>query len=200
MAEYGFCISSYTPDFTGTGTVSISAGSKNMTGVLTYFTSELRHDDLLIVGGQVLIVDVVTDAFHLTVVTAAASTITSATFDVKRLINVEDIGIDAPKPEYRLWGESKVMGDGSARGLGFPNAKWSWGFLKWEASEAATQRDALRYYVPGKSTHVYIKTMTLDNSDEYAVFHAMAYWPDEEQWDTKRRLNFALEFHYMVRI
>ncbi len=102
-----------------------------------------------------------------------------------------------PKTEYRPYAKTALLGDGSRRGLGYPVVIWNFGLL------TQAQRDQLRSYCSsGPSANVFIRTRT-DESDEsedivYAAYQAVMHWPEQEDYDTTRRLDFRLEFRAMV--
>jgi len=71
--------------FTGTGTISVSLGSKAVTGVNTLFNTELAVNDVIISEGQYLIVDSITDDTHLTLRYNTIAAISSKTFTVDNI-------------------------------------------------------------------------------------------------------------------
>ena len=114
------------------------------------------------------------------------------------LANVEGLStpVPAPKSSYRPYASSVPLGDGSFRGTGYPVATWRFGYL------TAAQRNMLRTFCTGKSASVYIKTRITDAvsgaSDAYKIFTAIMVWPDEEERQAGRRLEFEIEFRHLV--
>ena len=91
------------------------------------------------------------------------------------------------------------MGDGTFRGDGFPVATWQWGFL------TKAQRDQLRQVCSGKSAVVFIQTRENDTrtvspgvTTDFRSFQATMIWPDKEEVFAERRIDFTLEFRFMV--
>jgi hypothetical protein len=110
------------------------------------------------------------------------------------LANLESLTtpVVAPRATYRPYTDKVQLGDGSFRGIGAPIVTWRWGFLTQE------QRDQLRLYCTGKSAAVHIQTTIVDSADEYRQFSCVMVWPDEEERQTTRRLDFVLEFRQLV--
>jgi len=103
-----------------------------------------------------------------------------------------------PQWTYTPFSDHVVLGDGSVRGLGFPQATWHWQFLR------DTQREALRALCPGLSASVYIRTLTNESSSgvrTYGNFLCVMYWPPaSEDKQAGNVLGFTLEFHHMVAV
>ena len=79
MSDYR--LSNTAPVFSaGTGTISCTAGTVNVTGVGTLFSTELEVGDILKVGAIYLSVLTITDDTHLTLQVAPVSNISGAAF------------------------------------------------------------------------------------------------------------------------
>jgi hypothetical protein len=118
------------------------------------------------------------------------------------MANLEEMSVSgsscpiyAPKGTYQPYSDQVVLVSGLVRGLGYPKASWNWSIIP------QNQRDALRQFCPGQSANVYIKTKTMDSKDSYETFSAVMIWPTQtEERDTGRRINFTIEFRFMVKI
>jgi hypothetical protein len=198
MSEYNFALAIPGVGTTGTGTLTVIGTT--IAGVGTLFLSELPVGTILHAAGQTLCVASVSDNASAVAVHAASPNIGLGSFTYQAMVNIETL-MEAPKPEFNAWAESKVMGDGSARALGAPIATWSWSFMKWMTTYANTHRDALRTFCPtGKSAPVYVRTVQNESADAYVTYSAMMYWPDKEQRDSLRRINFSVEFRNLVAL
>jgi hypothetical protein len=99
----------------------------------------------------------------------------------------------APHFAYKPYSKLVNLGDGSVRGAGWATAVWHWDVL------TETQRDWLRIYIPYQSAEVWIKTRTMDNTEEYKVFRGIAVWPtQEEEHDAHRRVRFEIKFQRLT--
>lgn len=180
----------------GTGTLSVTSGTINVTGSGTAFSTQLAAGDIVVSGGYTLCVLSVTDNTHLLLQNASPANLSGASFQYDKLTKVEDLTRSAicmaPRSVARPWEEVKDTGDGLARGLGRPAATWNWNFI------SRQQRDALRTYCTGKSARVYIRTRMNDSADAYLTYLAAMMWPDTEDRQTGRRINFTLEFRDLV--
>ena len=195
-AEYGFRIA-VAVDIGTAGTGTISATTTALTGSGTNFDPELVEGTVIHVtaSGQTLVVASRTDDTHAVLVTAPITPISGAAFTYTPMLNLEDIGLEAPKPLFMPWLESKNLGNGRARGAGRPKGTWVWGYV------TRTQRDILKTYCVGKSSLVYIRTSMNDNSDAYVTYSAVMLWPDgDEGRDAGRRINFTIEFRNLVAL
>jgi len=110
------------------------------------------------------------------------------------MTNLENLTppLPAPKSYFRPFYESITLADGSIRGMGSPVASWRWGVL------SRAQRDALRVFCTSKSATVYIRTRKTDSADAYTDYRAIMIWPDDEERDAGRRLDFLIEFRQLV--
>jgi hypothetical protein len=111
------------------------------------------------------------------------------------MVNVETLDggkMPAPRATYKPYSELIHLGNGAVRGVGYPVIIWKWGILSRSA------RDALRVYCPSSSSLVYIKTQVIDSSDTYVTYQAWMIWPEEEDRDASRRVEFAVEFRKPV--
>lgn len=196
MTRYDYRISSGATTSHGTGTLTNAGASTTVSGNGTAFLTQLHIGDIIICSGQTLCVASIADDTTLTLVTATVGSFNLAPFDFDVLVNVEALstGATAPRSLHRAWEETRDTGDGLARGLGRPACTWNWGFI------SRAQRDALRIYCTGKSARVYIRTRANDSTDGYVTYQAAMLWPDNEDRQTGRRLNFTLEFRDMVKL
>ena len=81
--------------------------------------------------------------------------------------------VTAPRSAYLPYSKIVRLADGSARGLGFPQAQWTFPLITLE------ERDQLKTFCTGASAAVYIRTKL--NDDTYADFSAVMHWPEEEE-------------------
>ena len=194
--EYGFRIAVATN--TGTaGTGTISATTTTLTGSGTNFDPELVEGTIIhaTASGQTLVVASRADDTNAVLVTAPVTPISGGAFTYTPMLNLEDIALEAPKPLFLPWLESKDLGNGRVRGAGRPKGTWAWGYV------TRVQRDILRTYCVGKSSLVYIRTSINDNSDAYVTYSAVMLWPDgDEGRDASRRINFMIEFRNLVAL
>jgi hypothetical protein len=101
--------------------------------------------------------------------------------------------VEWPKSTYMPYADVQTLISGLVRGVGFPIATWSWEVI------TRPQRDMLRTFCPGSSANVYIHTKTMDFSDSYDDFAAVMIWPTlEEEHDSQRRINFKIDFRFLV--
>ena len=105
---------------------------------------------------------------------------------------LEVLGLPAPYYEYAASTGSITLGDGSERAVGSPATSWHWGFL------TAAQRTALKALCPGRSADVFIRTKIDDET--YADFQAIVVWPNSENRQASRVLDFTIDFRQMVEI
>ena len=84
-----------------------------------------------------------------------------------------DMPVEAPRSAYAPYAKLVRLGDGSTRGLGYPQAQWSFPLLTLE------ERDQLKTFCADASAVVYIRTKL--NDDTYADFRAVMHWPEEEE-------------------
>jgi hypothetical protein len=102
--------------------------------------------------------------------------------------------IPNPKPFYRQFSEVVATLGGGNYGRGYAQVDWVWNVLTRE------QRDQLRTFCAGASATVYIRTRTNDNSDAYKKFIAIMRFPNEEERDSRARLDFKIAFMHLVEI
>ena len=107
------------------------------------------------------------------------------------LATLASLGLDDPKPSYAPEAVRERTLGGGLRSLGAPIATWTWSFIP------NADKELLRAYCAGASAEVKIET-----TDNHGVFHqysAWVYWPEgPEKEDATRRLDFVLEFRYLV--
>lgn len=107
------------------------------------------------------------------------------------MTNLEDFGIFPPKSSFRVGVNRINLGDGTVRDVGYSIVIWFWGFL------TLFQRDLLRQYCPGSSSHVWIRTR-INDGDRYADAKAIMIWPIEEQREIGGiRIEFSIEFRLL---
>lgn len=190
MASYSYCIG---VSFALAGTVAI-AGSTTVTGTATSFDTQLVSGDYLTIAGETRIVDTVSDATHLTVTVAYTGTAIAVAGARVRLVNVETLGVPAPRTRFIAYSTPITLGDGSTRGAGWRQVEWRWGYI------SRAGRVALRAYCAGASAAVYIKTQTNEDTttDTYGIYSAQMLWPQSEDKSAGRRLDFALQFRALV--
>jgi hypothetical protein len=175
---------------TGTFTTATSIG---VFGSGTNFDGELLPGDYLNIGGEARIVNDVVSDTELTVTVAYGDNYTGLPATRVRLLNVEtDLGLPAPRGIFTPYTQPVVLGNGLVRGAGWKTAEWRWGFI------TRAQRQTLRAYCAGASANVYIKTRTVDNSDAYVIYNANLIWPQQEEPQAGRRLDFILKFQGLV--
>lgn len=108
------------------------------------------------------------------------------------MVTLQAIGLPAPYYEYAAATGSITLGDGSEQAVGAPATSWHWGFL------TANQRSALKSYCPGRSAEVFIRTKIDDET--YADFQAILVWPNSENRQASRVVDFTIDFRNMVVI
>ena len=99
-----------------------------------------------------------------------------------------------PRSVFKPYSEQIPLNSGGVRGAGAPTVEWQWGFL------TQAQRDKLRTYCTGASATVYIETKTVDSADTYATYSGDVVWPEQEERETGRRLDFVLVFKNLVAV
>lgn len=115
-----------------------------------------------------------------------------------------DTGIPQPIPQpwmhyYPERKRVKLTG-GKTVGIGAPYIVWHWDFLK------AEWRHALREYLTGISTVLYIESQInededADGADDWAQFQVTAVWPEgDEGKDAGLRLGFDIEFDVIQEV
>lgn len=176
-----------------TGTVTISAGSA-VSGSATNFDAKLAAGDLLTIGSEPRVVNAVASATALTVTSAYASSGSGLAYSAVGMNNVEALGVQPPLGTFRPYSLPLKLGDGTLRGGGWKTCEWRWGFV------SQAMRDALRAYCPGASASLWLRTRQLENADAFAYYSGVMLWPEEEQRDTTRRLDFVLRFQALQPI
>jgi hypothetical protein len=181
----------------GTGTLTISGGGVEtaLEGAGTAFVTELRIGSVILCSGQVWSVASITDADSLVINRPASAAVAGIGFTYVNLTNVESLAtpVYAPKSTYRPYTEGIELANGRARGFGRPIASWRWGFI------TSAMRTQLRTFCANKSNDVYIRTRT-NEADAYSVFSAVMLWPDDEDKQTGRRLDFEINFRNLVAL
>ena len=174
------------------GTVATS-GTTAVVGSGTAFDTALQAGDYLTIGAETRIVATVTDGTHLTVTVAYTPTASGLSAARVRLANLETaLGLPAPHGLFTAYSQPIGLGNGLVRGAGWQTAEWQWGFI------SRAHRDLLRAYCPGASASVYIKTRTNDSADAFAIYAAKMLWPQQEDPQAGRRLEFSLKFQGLV--
>lgn len=196
MPAYGYMIAATTAT-AGTGTLTVSGGGADTTveGAGTTFTTELAIGSVILCAGQVWSVASITDGDSLVINLPATAAVAGGAFTFVKLINVESLTtpVYAPKSTYRPYTEGIELANGRARGFGRPITSWRWGFI------TSAMRTQLRTFCSNKSNDVYIRTRT-NEADAYSVFSAVMLWPDDEEKQAGRRLNFEIAFRNLVAL
>jgi hypothetical protein len=182
----------------GTGTITVSNNDTAVVGSTTAFTTELVVGDVVIFDGVTYAVDAITDNTHLTISRPAEAAESGLAFTYYNLTNVEALTGAArfmPRSSFRPYTEAVQLANGKLRGLGRPIATWRWGFI------TQTVRDSLRAFCNNmKSNAVYVRTKTNENADSYQTFTGTIVWPDDEDRQTGRRINFELILKNLVEL
>lgn len=74
-----------------------------------------------------------------------------------------------PQPAFAHYASYSMLGDGTARGVGWLQAEWRWAFI------SLTEIAALKTYCAGTSAVVYITTP--DNEGDWTGYSATIIWP-----------------------
>ena len=117
---------------------------------------------------------------------------------VDAMTNIEDLitFFPAPKSKFFPFSSYAMLANKTKIGIGRPTAEWHWGFLR--NVDVDLFRDTLREYCENASDIVFIKTQTNENENEYAVFQATMLWPEEENNDASRRIDFTVKFINLI--
>jgi len=109
-------------------------------------------------------------------------------------VNVESLGLPAPRSTFLPYQESIAAADAGARGLGWESAIWEWDALTLD------QYDTLRALCTGASVACWIRTLTDDYDEEnYIYYSATLRWPQPpDQRRAGRALQMRLEFVALV--
>jgi len=98
-----------------------------------------------------------------------------------------------PKTAYHQFAGVIDLDDNTQRGVGLPTVTWHWTTISQE------ERDQLRFYCPGASENVFIRTRTNDNSAEFLYYSAVMVWPSiAEEYDAKTRQGFDIIFRMLI--
>lgn len=110
------------------------------------------------------------------------------------MTNLEELTVPVvpPRSRWKKYAEIVDLGDASSRGFGLPSAVWAWDFI------VQDQRDQLRTFCTGSSATVYIRTKKRDASETWANYLVKVLWPEDEEYELGRILNFELQFRDMV--
>jgi hypothetical protein len=97
------------------------------------------------------------------------------------------------KSDYIKYPVMKLLGDGTTRGQGFPQASWLFTVIP------LAERNELRTFCTGASENVYIRTKKDD--DTFANFQAVMTWPkdDTDRWYGDRK-NLLIQFVHLIEI
>jgi hypothetical protein len=109
------------------------------------------------------------------------------------MVLLSTLGVPAPHHNFVPYSTERVLGDGSTKGLGWPEDEWYWGFLK------QAQRDALRAYVPDRGAHIFVRTL-VDDGLTWTDFECEAEWMKQEDRVAGRRMGFSLKLRAMVEV
>lgn len=186
---YNYCIGSI---FDLTGTIGVD--DYDVIGAGTTFLTEVLPGDYLTAEDTTRAVATVTSGSTLTTTNFWPVTQSGLTATRVRLANLEtDLGLPAPRGyPFANYSQPITLGDGSVRGAGWKTVDWTWDFL------SRAHRDILRAYCPGASAEVVIRTRTVDSADSYAYYRAQMIWPQAEDPQAGRRLDFTLKFQRMT--
>lgn len=175
------------------GTVAIAA-STAVTGSGTAFLTAFAAGYLIKIGSEWRVVASVTNDTALVVTNAFSATISGQTATAVNLVNVETLNnarTRPPRGNWKQFSKREPLGDGRVKGYGKPVVTWKWGFI------TQTDRDALRVYSTNASAAVYIRTRKMDSADTYAYYSGTMIWPEDEDRQTTRRIDFTLEFRFL---
>src|SRR5512139_381898 len=194
MTKYGYMIATTTAS-NGTGTITLTADNTAVSGGSTAFTTQLTAQAVILCAGQILSVASITNDTALVLNIAASANATDQAFTYVNLTNVESLAtpVYPPKSTYRPFTEAINLANGRMRGFGRPIASWRWGFI------TQAMRTQLRTFCTAKSNSIYIRTRT-NEADAYSVFSTTVIWPDDEEKQAGRRLNYVLEFRNLVAL
>lgn len=182
----------------GTGTVSGTSGTQNVTGSGSAFNTQFASGDAIILidsGGNhdSYIVDSVTNDTALTVTTNLAETYSGVSYygqrDASEMVKVLGTELD-PSSTYKPGGARVITGKGTALWRGYPVSVWSWGWM------TITEWTAFKTYVLGGEYSAECYVETRDDDDSYSRYLAVIRLPDTsgiERWG-ERYLNVQLEF------
>jgi hypothetical protein len=111
------------------------------------------------------------------------------------MVTVQSLGIPDPKHIHHESSSRRNIISGHTKALGAPWCEWHWDFCKLE------WRDALRAFCPAPaiSATVYIETR-IHEEDEFDVFTAIMEWPEEEDKDSGRRMDFNIKFKHLIAV
>lgn len=118
---------------TGTGTISITIGTKTVTGVNTLFTTELEAGDKIQCEGQTLEVAAITNNTSLTVLDNANTSITSKNYRIKTVpSDLEQVALemtalsfyDSPQGKGRLGIAAENVGSQASQSFTFKEVDW----------------------------------------------------------------------------
>lgn len=171
----------------GTTAVSGSSGSA--------FDTQFDPGDILLANDEYRIIDTITSASSMSVTAAFDSSGSFAGQGID-MTNVENltVPVTAPKSTFKPWQESVLLQSGLSRALGKPSASWNWAVV------SRAMRDQLRTFCPAKSANVYIRTR-INDADAYKYFAAIMNWTDDpEEKQAGRRLDFKVDFNFLVEI
>lgn len=93
-----------------------------------------------------------------------------------------------PKHTFVSYSRLDQLGNGMVRGGGWMKAEWRYGFV------TQAQRDMLRTFCTGASSEVFIRTRKNDTVGAFVTYKAVMIWPDEEETDAGRRMDFIIKF------
>lgn len=186
---------------TATGTATIN-GTTAVVGSSTLFTTQLAVGYLIFVADEWRVVSVITDNTHLTVSAAFAGSSGGNVIQYVNMKNLADLSTRVTYPKYTFspYSDERELGNGQPRGLGSPIAEWRWQLLKILGQNAYTQRDLLRTFVTTAAASIYIRTRVNDNAQEYRYFNVNAIWPQAEDRDAGRTLDFVMRFNAMEEL
>lgn len=115
--------------------------------------------------------------------------------DISFMTNLQGLTtpVRYPKTAYHQFAGVIDLDDNTQRGIGLPTVTWHWTTL------TQPERDQLRYFCPGASNAIFIKTRTNDNSAEFLYYGAVMVWPSlTEEYDAATRQGFDIVFRMLL--
>jgi|WetSurMetagenome_2_1015567.scaffolds.fasta_scaffold42978_2 hypothetical protein len=99
-----------------------------------------------------------------------------------------------PNVEFQEFSDEVILGDGSTRGVGFPNGRLIFALLE----DGGAMHAQLKSFCPGKSAPIFV---SLPNNDGIVGdYSGIMHWPLREQKENNWIINLALEFTQLVEI
>lgn len=109
---------------------------------------------------------------------------------LETIASLPSLGIPGTQSEFIEYARSRVLADGTTKGIGFPQAVWYFGFL------TADQFETLREYATSGSGLVYIATMT--NAAEFIRYSAIMTFPQQYEIRNDKPQKFEVRFTHLI--